>query len=125
MSDVLLDLALEQEQGRNADQENSDRCRNERVDAGPIDRSKVTEQTNPENRSRNASRGQGHNHIASNRAFVEMDPARTDLGNKVEKSVRADRDNWRHSQKKNQNGQQEHTAAHSGHTNQSTYHEAD
>ena len=79
MGDVLFDPALEEHESRNADQENPDRCRDERIDAGPIDSSKMAQQAHPENRSRDAARGQCHNHFASNGSFVEMNDARTDL----------------------------------------------
>src|SRR5271166_2876940 len=85
----------------------------------------MAEQADPSNRSWHASRGQRQNDFFSNRSLVEMNPAGTDLGNEVEQGVRSDGQDRRHSQEENQDGQQEHTAAHSGHADQSTDHEAD
>ncbi len=54
-----------------------------------------------------------------------MNPTRTDLGDEVEEGIRSDRYDRRHSENKNQDGQQKHTAAHPGHTDQSTDDKAD
>ena len=118
-------LLWNKKKSRNADQENPDRSRNERIDAGAIDGSKMAQQAYPEYRSRNAAYGQCHNDFASNRSFAEVNPARTDLGDEVEESVRSDCHDRRYPEKKDQDRQQKHTAAHSGHTDQSTDHEAD
>ncbi len=48
MGYMLLDPALEQEQSRNADQEDSYRGCDECVNARPIDGSQMTEQADPE-----------------------------------------------------------------------------
>src|SRR5580692_7313355 len=122
---VFFNLALEKKKSRNADQENPDSGRNERIDAGAVDGSKMAQQAHPEYRSRDAAYGQCHNDLASNRSFAEVNPARTDLGDEVEESVRSDGYDGRYSEKKDQDRQQKHTAAHSCHTDQSTDHEAD
>src|SRR5580693_8451810 len=120
---VFFNLALEQKKSRNADQENSDRSGNERIDAGPVESSKMAQQAYPEYRSRNAAYGQCHNDLASDRSFPEVNPARTDLGDEVEESVRSDGYDGRYPEKKDQNREQKHTPPHSCHTDQSTDHE--
>jgi hypothetical protein len=122
---VFFNLALEQKKSRNADQENPDRGRNERIDAGAVHGSKMAQQAYPEDRSRNAAYGQCRNDFASNRSFADVNPARTDLGDEVEESVRSDGYDGRYPEKKYQDRQQKHTAAHPCHTDQGTDHEAD
>src|SRR5579863_2420689 len=122
---VFFDLALEQKKSRNADQENPDSGRNERVDAAAVHGSKMAQQAYAEYRSRNTAYGQCHNDFASNRSFAEVNPARTDLGDEVEESVRSDCHDGRYPEKKDQDRQQKHTAPHSCHADQGTNHEAD
>ena len=122
---VLFDPALEQQQRRNADQENPDRHRNECVDTRTIDSAQMTQKAHPDNRSGNTACGQCQNDLAPNRSFIEVNPAGTDFGNEVEEGVRSDCNNGGHAQDKNQDRQQEHTAAHPCHSDQGSYYEAD
>src|SRR5580692_9659204 len=101
MGDVLLDAALEQQKGRNTNQKNPNCRGNEGVDARAVDGSKVAEQTYPKNRSGNAARGQRQNDFLAYSPLIEMNPARTNLGNEVEKGIRSHRDDRRYSENKN------------------------
>ena len=68
---VFLDPALEEQEGRNANQQDADGSGDEVIDAVAVDVSQVNQEAYAQNRSRNAADDQRQDHLAPDRALSQ------------------------------------------------------
>ena len=88
------------------------------IDSVSIDVSQVDQKTDAQVRSRSAAGGERQNNFASDGAFAQMNNARTDLGEEIEQSVRADCAQRRYAQSEDENWEQQYTAPDSRHSDE-------
>ncbi len=120
----LFDSDLEQQQRGNEYQQHPDRVGDESVYTIAVHVAQMSQETNAENRSRNATHCQGQHHLAANRASSQMHVARANLGDEVEDRVRSHGNDSGHFQTENQDGEQKYAATHTGHAEQGAHYEA-
>src|SRR5580704_5528908 len=122
---MFLNPALEEHQGRNADQEDAHRGGDEGIHTSAVHGSQMAQQTDAGDRSGNTSGSQAQDHSAFDGSFSYVDPSRADFGDEVEKRIGSHRENRRDPKHKNQDGQQQDAAPDAGHSNQGANYKAD
>ncbi len=108
---AVLDTRLKHQQDRNAYQQDPDRELDDGICTVAIKMSKVGEIGDAAGRTRHAADRECQHYFAAHRAFLQVDDAGGNLGEKVEQGVRSHCRNHRNSQAENQDGQQQHAAA--------------
>jgi len=122
---LFFDAALQQQQRRNQDKQDSDCGLYEVVHANAVQHSQMLQEAHAKDRSRHAAHRQRNYYLSPDCSFTQMNDTGGDLGKEVEQRVRTDSDNRRHPQSKNKYWQEQHAATQPGKANQRTHREAD
>src|ERR1700693_5647863 len=88
------------------------------IDAIAVEVSQVDQETYAQVGAWGAADNQRQHDLAANRSLAEVNDAGADLRSKVEERVRANRANGRHAQSENENGEQQHAAPDSRHSDE-------